>query len=103
ENPDILAGLAQHPRTRPKLVIGFAAETQDLLLNAAAKRAAKACDWIVANDVSTDSTGHGVMGGDANQVHLITASGAESWPHLSKQEVARRLAAKIAEYFGRTP
>src|SRR5437588_858412 len=64
ENPDILAGLSRHPTARPKLVIGFAAETQDLLANAVAKRIAKGCDWIVANDVSTDRVGKSVMGSD---------------------------------------
>lgn len=101
QNPDILAGLARHATARPKLVVGFAAETQDVLVNAAAKRVAKGCDWIIANDVSTDRAGKGVMGSDANQVHLITASGAESWPQLSKREVAQRLVNKIAENFGR--
>ena len=101
ENPDILISLARHKTARPKLVVGFAAETEDLLTNAAAKRAAKGCDWMVANDISTDSGGNGVMGGDTNQVHLVTAGGTESWPMLSKREVALRLAAKIAEYFGR--
>jgi phosphopantothenoylcysteine decarboxylase / phosphopantothenate---cysteine ligase len=101
ENPDILAGLARHPTARPKLVIGFAAETGDLLDNAAAKRAAKGCDWIIANDVSSDSAGRSVMGSDTNRVHLVTDSGAESWPLLSKPEIGRRLAAKIAEFFGR--
>jgi len=101
ENPDILAGLARHPTARPKLVIGFAAETGDLLDNAAAKRAAKGCDWIIANDVSSDSSGRSVMGSDTNRVHLVTDSGAESWPLLSKPEIGRRLAAKIAEFFGR--
>jgi phosphopantothenoylcysteine decarboxylase/phosphopantothenate--cysteine ligase len=101
ENPDILMTLARHKTARPKLVIGFAAETTDLLVSAAAKRAAKGCDWVVANDVSADRTGAGVMGGDSNQVHLVTASGVESWPLLSKREVALRLMQRIAEHFGR--
>jgi phosphopantothenoylcysteine decarboxylase / phosphopantothenate---cysteine ligase len=101
ENPDILMTLARHKTARPKLVIGFAAETTDLLANAAAKRASKGCDWIVANDVSSDGTGAGVMGGDSNQVHLVTASGMESWPLLSKREVALWLMQRIAEHFGR--
>ena len=101
ENPDILMALALRKAARPKLVIGFAAETSDLLANAAAKRASKGCDWIVANDVSTDAAGFGVMGADTNRVHLVTANGIELWPLLSKREVALRLAGKIADYFGR--
>jgi phosphopantothenoylcysteine decarboxylase/phosphopantothenate--cysteine ligase len=90
ENPDLLADLAAAP-ARPRLLVGFAAETDDVLDNARAKLRRKGCDWIVANDVSGD-----VMGGDANQVHLVTASGVESWERLSKDEVARRLAERIA-------
>ncbi len=90
ENPDILAAVA-HGRDRPRLVVGFAAETDDLLANAAAKRGRKGADWIVANDVSGD-----VMGGDANTVHLVTADGVEAWPPQSKATVATRLAARIA-------
>lgn len=101
ENPDILAGLAGHATARPKLVIGFAAETGNLVANAAAKRAAKGCDWMVANDVSVDAEGNSVMGSDTNRVHLLSAAGAESWPLLSKQEVAQRLTVKIAQFFGR--
>jgi phosphopantothenoylcysteine decarboxylase/phosphopantothenate--cysteine ligase len=92
-NPDILAGLAAGPR-RPRLLIGFAAETGDAVDLAGAKRASKGCDWIVANDVSGD-----VMGGERNRVHLITADGAESWDEGPKQEVARRLAERIADAF----
>jgi phosphopantothenoylcysteine decarboxylase/phosphopantothenate--cysteine ligase len=95
ENPDILAGLARHS-SRPTLVIGFAAETDDLIANATAKRAAKGCDWIVANDVST-----GIMGGDKNRVHIITASGTEAWPEMSKLDVARRLVSAITASFGK--
>ena len=91
ENPDILLELAKS-RSRPPLLIGFAAETQDVIAEAAAKRLRKGCDWIVANDVSGD-----VMGGNSNQVHLITAAGVESWPQASKQDVARRLADRIAD------
>jgi phosphopantothenoylcysteine decarboxylase/phosphopantothenate--cysteine ligase len=91
ENPDILAGLALSPH-RPALLIGFAAETNSVIEHAVAKRARKGADWIVANDVSGD-----VMGGDSNSIHLITADGIESWPQLSKSEVARRLAEKIAD------
>jgi phosphopantothenoylcysteine decarboxylase/phosphopantothenate--cysteine ligase len=92
ENPDILATLATH-EVRPQLVIGFAAETENVIAHAVAKRLRKACDWIVANDVSPQT---GVMGGDKNTVHLITADGTESWPELAKSEVGRRLAARIA-------
>jgi phosphopantothenoylcysteine decarboxylase/phosphopantothenate--cysteine ligase len=95
ENPDILAGLAHHEK-RPSLVVGFAAETDDLIANASAKRIAKGCDWIVANNV-----GGNVMGGETNRVHLLTANGAEAWPELSKAEVARRLIDRIAASFGR--
>jgi len=91
ENPDILAGLAKSAR-RPRLLIGFAAETQDVLAHAEAKRKRKGSDWIVANDVSGD-----VMGGAANSIHLITATGTESWDRLPKEEVSRRLAARIAD------
>jgi phosphopantothenoylcysteine decarboxylase/phosphopantothenate--cysteine ligase len=90
ENPDILAGLAQHAK-RPGLLIGFAAETSNVIEHATAKRARKGCDWIVANDVSGD-----VMGGDSNSIHIVTATGIESWDRLPKAEVARRLAEKIA-------
>lgn len=91
ENPDILAGLALSPQ-RPKLLVGFAAETDAVLDHATAKRARKNCDWIVANDVSGD-----VMGGDTNSIHIVTADGTESWPQLPKNEVAKRLAEKIAD------
>lgn len=101
ENPDILAELSHHATARPKLVIGFAAETGNLLVNAAAKRVAKGCDWIIANDVSTDTHGKSVMGSDSNRVDLLSEAGAESWPLLSKREVAQRLTAKIAQFFGR--
>jgi phosphopantothenoylcysteine decarboxylase / phosphopantothenate---cysteine ligase len=92
-NPDILATLSAAGPHRPALVVGFAAETDDLMANAQAKRARKGCDWIVANDVSP---GTGIMGGVENAVHLITAEGVEDWPRLAKDEVARRLAARIA-------
>jgi len=91
-NPDILAGLAARDDGRPALVIGFAAETRDVIPNAMAKRAAKGADWIVANDVSGD-----VMGGADNAVHLITADGVESWETLPKTAVAGRLADRIAD------
>jgi phosphopantothenoylcysteine decarboxylase/phosphopantothenate--cysteine ligase len=93
-NPDILASLALGPR-RPGLLVGFAAETEDVVKVAQAKRASKGCDWIVANDVSGN-----VMGGDRNRVHLITAAGVESWEEGEKVEVARRLADRIAAALG---
>lgn len=96
ENPDILATLG-HDERRPKLVVGFAAETTDLERNAARKLAAKGADYIVANDVSPDS---GVFGGDRNSVHILSASGIEAWPTLAKDEVAERLIALIAERLG---
>src|SRR5208282_2958328 len=92
-NPDILAMLSAPGPRRPRLVVGFAAETDDLMANAQAKRARKGCDWIVANDVSPET---GIMGGAENAVHLITADGVEDWPLLAKDEVARRLAERIA-------
>jgi phosphopantothenoylcysteine decarboxylase / phosphopantothenate---cysteine ligase len=94
ENPDILATVAHDPRRRPPLVIGFAAETDHIIKHAKAKLARKGCDWILANDVSAES---GVMGGDRNTVHLVTAQGVESWPSQSKEDVARALIARIAE------
>ena len=93
-NPDILANLAGDPR-RPALLVGFAAETDDVVETARAKRERKGCDWIVANDVSGD-----VMGGEANEVHLVTADGVESWDEAPKAEVARRLAERIANALG---
>jgi phosphopantothenoylcysteine decarboxylase / phosphopantothenate---cysteine ligase len=96
ENPDILSTIAHRKTERPRLVIGFAAETDDIVANARAKLARKGCDWIVANDVSPES---GVMGGDSNTVHLVTASGVESWPPLAKDDVARRLVERIAAAF----
>ncbi len=98
ENPDILrtVSLLDPPR-RPRLVVGFAAETEDLERHASAKRLRKGCDWIVANDISADGgVPGGVMGGDDNAVALVTAEGIERWPLLSKAETARRLAARIA-------
>ncbi len=93
ENPDILATVARMAAGRPKLVVGFAAETDDVVAHARAKRARKGCDWIVANDVRPAT---GIMGGAENAVTLITEEGAEDWPRLPKDEVARRLAARIA-------
>ena len=93
ENPDILATVSQGPQ-RPRLVVGFAAETTDVVAHATAKRARKGCDWIVANDVSP---GTGIMGGTENAVVLISEAGAEAWPRMGKDEVARKLAARMAE------
>ena len=93
-NPDILATLSAPGAARPRLVVGFAAETDDLAGHAQAKRARKGCDWIVANDVRPET---GNMGGEANEVLLVTAAGAEAWPRLPKSEVAARLAQRIAE------
>ncbi len=93
ENPDILSSVAHDKSQRPKLVIGFAAETEKVVENAKAKLARKGCDWIVANDVSPAS---GVMGGDSNTVHIVTRSGVESLPPQSKEQVADALIARIA-------
>ena len=93
ENPDILATIAHRKSGRPQLVIGFAAETDDVLVNAKAKLAKKGCDWILANDVSPAT---GIMGGDVNTVNLVTPAGVESWPPQSKDDVARALIARIA-------
>jgi len=95
ENPDILATIAQAGPNRPKLVIGFAAETHDVLAYATAKRAKKGCDWVVANDVSGN-----VMGGESNQIMLVTADGQQSWPEAPKGQIAERLVAAIATHFG---
>jgi phosphopantothenoylcysteine decarboxylase/phosphopantothenate--cysteine ligase len=94
ENPDILAIVAGGKAGRPGLVVGFAAETHDVVAHARAKRERKGCDWIVANDVSP---GTGIMGGTENAVTLVTAAGEETWPRMGKDEVARRLASRIAE------
>ncbi len=96
ENPDILATLAKHAQ-RPRLLVGFAAETNDVIDHAVAKRARKGADWIVANDVSTGGDGTGVMGGADNSVHLVTQAGVESWPEMPKDAVARRLIERIAD------
>jgi phosphopantothenoylcysteine synthetase/decarboxylase len=91
ENPDILATLARSPQ-RPRLLIGFAAETESVIANAQAKLARKRCDWVVANDVSGD-----VMGGAANAVHVVTAYGVESWARMAKDEVAAKLAGRVLD------
>jgi phosphopantothenoylcysteine decarboxylase/phosphopantothenate--cysteine ligase len=93
ENPDILATIARRKSGRPPLVVGFAAETDNVIANAKAKLARKGCDWIVANDVSPAT---GIMGGDSNTVHLVTADAVEDWPPQSKEDVARALIARIA-------
>ncbi|MFC3627873.1 bifunctional phosphopantothenoylcysteine decarboxylase/phosphopantothenate--cysteine ligase CoaBC [Paracoccus angustae] len=97
ENPDILAWISQPGERRPGLVVGFAAETNDVIAHATDKRLRKGCDWIVANDVSE---GTGIMGGSENAVTVITGTGAEAWPRMAKEAVARRLAQKIAEAIG---
>ncbi|GGH35698.1 phosphopantothenoylcysteine decarboxylase / phosphopantothenate--cysteine ligase [Cribrihabitans marinus] len=93
ENPDILKSVAQMDAGRPRLVVGFAAETDDVIAHATAKRARKGCDWILANDVSPDT---GIMGGSENAVTLITDKGPETWPRMGKDAVAARLADRIA-------
>jgi phosphopantothenoylcysteine decarboxylase/phosphopantothenate--cysteine ligase len=95
ENPDILKTVSFHT-ARPPLVIGFAAETHDLVERARAKRLRKGCDWLVANDVSGD-----VMGGDENAVTLLTPAGEGNWPRASKREIAQRLAQSIADHFSK--
>jgi phosphopantothenoylcysteine decarboxylase/phosphopantothenate--cysteine ligase len=97
ENPDVLSTVGHHAR-RPALVVGFAAETNDLIANATAKLKKKGADWIVANDVSPQG---GVMGGAENSVHILSGAGdVDDWPRLSKDEVARRLVERIAEALG---
>jgi phosphopantothenoylcysteine decarboxylase/phosphopantothenate--cysteine ligase len=93
ENPDILSTIAHRKSGRPRLVIGFAAETDHVIANAKAKLKKKGCDWILANDVSPRT---GIMGGDTNTVHLVSAAGVESWPPQSKDGVARALIERIA-------
>lgn len=97
ENPDILAEISALESGRPGLVVGFAAETGDVVATATAKRARKGCDWILANDVSP---GTGIMGGTENAVTLISADGADAWPRMGKDDVARRLANRIADALG---
>ena len=96
ENPDILASLSQAGNNRPKLVVGFAAETGNVVEYARAKLGRKGCDWLVANDVSP---GTGTFGGDENTVHLVSADTVDDWPRMSKTQVAERLADRIAEAF----
>jgi phosphopantothenoylcysteine decarboxylase / phosphopantothenate---cysteine ligase len=97
ENPDILATIAQRGNDRPALVVGFAAETEDVVENARRKRLRKRCDWILANDVSP---GTGTFGGDRNTIYLVDADGTEDWPVMTKHEVAQRLAERIAQHLG---
>ena len=97
ENPDILATLAAAANTRPGLVIGFAAETENVVAHGQAKRKKKGCDWILANDVSPET---GTFGGTDNTIHLISADGVEDWPRMSKTDVAERLADRITEQLG---
>jgi len=97
ENPDILATVSQMKKGRPDLVVGFAAETDDVIENAMAKRKRKGCDWILANDVSPES---GIMGGRENAVTLISDQGADAWPRMGKNQVATRLAAAISDALG---
>jgi len=94
ENPDILATVGHHERLRPKLLIGFAAETQNLIDNARSKLKRKKADWIIANDVSPET---GIMGGDANTVRLVSGTGVEDWPQMDKTEVAREIIARAAD------
>jgi phosphopantothenoylcysteine decarboxylase/phosphopantothenate--cysteine ligase len=96
ENPDILATLSRRAADRPRLVVGFAAETRDVVAEAVAKRARKGCDWLVANDVSA---GTGTFGGDSNTVHLVTPEGVEDWPSAAKTAIAEKLADRIAKVF----
>jgi phosphopantothenoylcysteine decarboxylase/phosphopantothenate--cysteine ligase len=100
ENPDILASLSRPGERRPRLVVGFAAETTDVVANAVAKLGRKGCDWILANDVSPAT---GTFGGDFNTVHRVYAGGVDDWPRLSKQAVAERLAESIADHLERQP
>ena len=99
-NPDILAGLSASGSRRPRLVVGFAAETDDIIAHATAKRARKGCDWIVANDVGAHT---GIMGGDENRIHLIDDAGVEDWQRMAKHEVARRLVERIARHLAGGP
>ena len=98
ENPDILATVSKLKTKRPALVIGFAAETEKVVEHAKTKLKRKGCDWILANDVSSES---GVMGGDRNTIHLVTAKGVEHWPTQSKDEVATMLITRIADALSR--
>jgi phosphopantothenoylcysteine decarboxylase / phosphopantothenate---cysteine ligase len=100
ENPDILSMIAHRKTGRPRLVIGFAAETDDVIANAKSKLIRKGCDWILANDVSPET---GIMGGDSNTIHLISANAVEDWPPQSKDDVARMLVERIVKELGKSP
>ena len=100
ENPDILASIAARRNDRPTLVVGFAAETENVVANAVKKRRRKGCDWILANDVSP---GTGTFGGDSNTIHLVYDDGVEDWPVMTKAGVAARLAERIASRIGAAP
>ena len=97
QNPDILATLSEPGAARPALVVGFAAETENIAANARAKLEKKGCDWILANDVSPES---GTFGGSDNSILLVTGAEEETWPRMSKADVARRLAEEIAKRLG---
>jgi phosphopantothenoylcysteine decarboxylase/phosphopantothenate--cysteine ligase len=97
ENPDVLATLSAAGNKRPQLVVGFAAETENIVANAQAKRESKGCDWLLANDVSPES---GTFGGADNTIHLVSADGVEDWPRMSKEDVAERLAERVAAALG---
>ena len=97
ENPDILKTIGQRTKDRPELVIGFAAETEDVLAHAKKKLKSKAADWIVANDVSPET---GIMGGDRNTVHIVSRDGVDSWPDMSKDEVAEKIITRAAALLG---
>jgi phosphopantothenoylcysteine decarboxylase/phosphopantothenate--cysteine ligase len=97
ENPDILATIARRHKGRPPLMVGFAAETEHVIEHAKQKLARKGCDLIVANDVSVAT---GIMGGDRNTVHLVTASDVETWPTMSKSDVARKLVERLGDLAG---
>ena len=97
ENPDVLATLSAAGNKRPRLVVGFAAETENIVANAQAKRESKGCDWLLANDVAPDS---GTFGGADNTIHLISADGVEDWPRMSKEDVAERLAERVSATLG---
>jgi phosphopantothenoylcysteine decarboxylase/phosphopantothenate--cysteine ligase len=96
ENPDILATVGSSPSLKPRLLIGFAAETDKVIEHARDKRKRKGADWIVANDVSFDSKGKSVMGGKSNTVHIVTADGVENLPEMPKDMVATALVERIA-------
>jgi phosphopantothenoylcysteine decarboxylase/phosphopantothenate--cysteine ligase len=96
ENPDILKGVGTRTKGRPKLVIGFAAETSDIIKHGKAKLVKKGADWILANDVSAET---GVMGGDNNTIRLLSKSGVDDWPKMGKHQVARQLTEKIIAFF----